>query len=119
MILNEHLESSFEKTKTEIFQQDGAPAHTAKLITNWFGDCGIEFIPDWPGNSPDISPIENLWANIKSKLQKVDTTSIQKLEVELKRAWENLDDAYLQSLANSVPRRLQMVIDSEGKPIRY
>ena len=45
-LLNLHLESSFEKTQTSIFQQDGAPAHTAKLLKEWFTDCEIDYIKD-------------------------------------------------------------------------
>ena len=40
-----------------IFQQDLAPAHTAKSIKTWFNDRGITVL-DWPANSPDLNPIE-------------------------------------------------------------
>ncbi len=43
-----------------IFQQDLAPAHTAKGIKNWFNDHGVTVL-DWPANSPDLNPVENLW----------------------------------------------------------
>ncbi len=36
-----------------IFQQDLAPAHTAK---SWFNDHGV-IVLDWPANSPDLNPI--------------------------------------------------------------
>ncbi len=42
-----------------IFQQDLAPAHTAKGTKSWFNDHGVTVI-DWPANSPDLNPIENL-----------------------------------------------------------
>uniref|UniRef100_A0A9J7YM24 Tc1-like transposase DDE domain-containing protein n=1 Tax=Cyprinus carpio carpio TaxID=630221 RepID=A0A9J7YM24_CYPCA len=42
-----------------IFQQDLAPAHSAKASSTWFKDHGIPVL-NWPANSPDLNPIENL-----------------------------------------------------------
>ncbi len=39
-----------------IFQQDLAPAHTAKGTKSWFNDHDITVL-DWPANSPDLNPI--------------------------------------------------------------
>ncbi len=76
----DNLESSFEITKAEIFQQDGAPAHTAKIVKEWLDIREINTIKDCPGSSPDISPTENLWAGIKAKLHDRDTSTLSKLE---------------------------------------
>lgn len=74
------LESSIEKTIGEIFQQDVAPTHNAKIIKEWRENCEINTWKDWPGNSPDISPTENLSAVIKAKLWSHDTSTLSKLE---------------------------------------
>ncbi len=39
-----------------IFQQDLAPAHTAKGTKSWFNDHVVTVL-DWPANSPDLNPI--------------------------------------------------------------
>ncbi len=43
-----------------IFQQDLAPAHTAKGTKSWFNDHGVTVL-DCPSNSPDLNPIENFY----------------------------------------------------------
>ena len=37
-----------------IFQQDLAPAHSAKATSTWFKDHGIPVL-NWPANSPDLN----------------------------------------------------------------
>ncbi len=37
-----------------IFQQDLAPAHTAKSTKSWLNDHGVGVL-DWPANSPDLN----------------------------------------------------------------
>ena len=56
-----------------IFQQDGAPAYTSTLRQEW---CRFNLPGYWtkdvcPGNSPDMSPIENLWAIVKQNLSEM------------------------------------------------
>ncbi len=47
-----------------IFQQNMAPVHTAKGTKTWFNDHDVTVL-DWPANSPDLNPIENVWDIVK------------------------------------------------------
>ncbi len=43
-----------------IFQQDLAPAHTAKSTKSWLNDHGVGVLNVCHANLPDLNPIENL-----------------------------------------------------------
>jgi transposase len=106
--------------KPVIFQQDNAPIHSAKITKEWFKTNKIATI-DWPANSPDLNPIENIWKQLKDNIQsqKVFPKNVNELKVALKNEWENLDSSVFEEVVNSMPRRINMVLQARGGPIKY
>ena len=101
------------------FIDDSAPCHRSKIVNNWKSSNNISRM-DWPGNSPDLNPIENLWSILKRKLRKKPNPNERKLCENLIRIWNNdIDKSILQKLADSMQNRIREVLKSKGNAIKY
>ncbi len=72
-----------------IFQQDLAPAHTAERTKTWLNDHGVGVL-DWPANSPDLNPIENLWGIVKRKMRNKRPKNADELKTTVKETWASI-----------------------------
>ncbi len=101
-----------------IFQQDLAPAHTAKGTKSWFNDHGVAVL-DWPANSPDLNPIENLWGIVKRKMRDTRPNNADELKATVKETWASIPPQQCHKLITSMPRRIEAVIKAKGAPTKY
>ncbi len=74
-----------------------------------------------PVNSPDLNPIENLWAKMVRDWATVYPRNRERLEDYIVERWENErnNPQYFQNLYNSMPYRMQAVIDNNGGITKY
>ena len=104
---------------TTIFMQDGAPCHQSKICEEISGENHVTTL-DWPGNSPDLDPIENLWSKMKDLVAEKQSSSGKALINTIKEVWVNeISTDYCISLTASMPRRLQAVIKVQGGHTKY
>ncbi len=101
-----------------IFQQDLAPAHTAKSTTSWLNDHSVGVL-DWPANSPDLNPIENLWGIVKRKMRNKRPKNADELKATVKEPWASIPPQQCHKLITSMPRRIEAVIKAKGAPTKY
>lgn len=109
-----------DDTSSAIFMQDSAPPHVAVVNQKWLDSHFPSYWRkgEWPGNSPNLNPIENLWSIIKQKLLELPAAStIADLEKNIKRVWNNLDPDCLENLVKSMPDRVKKVIRLKGEYI--
>ena len=76
----------------------------------------------WPADSPDLSPIENLWAHVEHELWTTKTWSdLESFKRALRKAWAEVtaDQGYLKRLCGSFEKRRKACIESGGKKTKY
>jgi len=61
-----------------VFQHDCSPPHRAKSTQAFLKQKNVEVLP-YPGNSPDLNPIENLWNILKNKIKSINYNFAEEL----------------------------------------
>uniref|UniRef100_H3GUW3 Tc1-like transposase DDE domain-containing protein n=1 Tax=Phytophthora ramorum TaxID=164328 RepID=H3GUW3_PHYRM len=103
-----------------IYQQDNASIHRSKFTTAFFEEEDIRVL-DWPVRSPDLNPIENVWAMMDQIVYHngKQYDSVAELTAAIYAAWETVDLTYLRKLIDSMPRRCIEVISKQGNTTHY
>lgn len=107
-----------------VFQQDGDPTHgAAKHAKKTYHACGggsrVSILPNWPGNSPDLSPIENVWAYVDREVAKKGCKTFEEFKREVDQTFTGIPKGQLKGLIASMPKRLQQVIVRDGEKASY
>ena len=110
-IINENMLDWLHEGLT--LQQDNAPWHSP--TRTWLLSEGLSVI-QWPSQSPDFNIIENIWGIIKKKLSP-DITHEDRLWEEVVKVWNSIDSIILLHLYQSLPERMQLIIQNNSECI--
>ena len=101
------------------FRQDNAPPHKAHVTRAFLENENVTTI-SWPAVSPDMNPIEHVWAFMKKELRKRDTCrDSDHLFDTLVAIWEGISPDFILKLTSSMRRRLQAVLNVNGGHSKY
>ena len=101
-----------------IFQQDLAPAHSAKSTKTCFNDHGVTVL-DWPANLPDLNPIENLWGIAKRTMRDRRPNNPEELKAAIEASWSSITPQQCHRLIASMPRSTEAVIHAKGPQFKH
>jgi len=103
-----------------LFQHDNARPHVAQIVQNYLNEVGIDTM-EWPANSPDLNPIENVWDMIYRRFQKLPNppNNLNGLTEDIVQIWNNLDQNDIRSVMLSMNNRCRAVIQNRGGNTHY
>ena len=100
------------------FQQDCDPKHTSKAAKEWFTTNNVKVL-EWPPQSPDLNPIENLWRQLKLKISGQNPKNRNELWMMLQEAWYSIPVEVCRKLVDSMPSRCTEVLKNKGYATKY
>jgi hypothetical protein len=103
------------------FQQDHAPGHAFAFTKSVIAAVGFRVI-EWPPYSPDLSPIETVWDEMKDYIQEYYPqvhSSYKRLRAAVQEAWESITHERIKELVHSMRDRCKAVIKAEGLYTKY
>jgi transposase len=105
-------------------QQDNDPCHNAAadIIKSWnqrHTGGKVSLLHGWPGNSPDLNCIENLWAWAQAKVDAKGCKTIEEFKKCVLETLQNVPKKLLEDLVGSMGRRVQACIEKNGGKTKY
>jgi transposase len=123
-VLDEVLHTFYQEMSEEkgqvVFQQDGAPSHTAKRTIAWLDINKVDRMPH-PPSSPDMNPIEPLWHILKDIIRARThiPTTLDELKTAVKEAWDQITVEDVDKLVGSMEDRVQALLKAKGGHTQY
>ena len=72
-----------------------------------------------PSLSPDLNPIENLWAILKGRVEESNLPNLSELQEVAENEWQNIEDEICLNLVRSMPTRLNDLLNNAGHMTKY
>ena len=95
------------------------PCPRAKSVQNFLQEKNVDIL-DWPGKSPDLNLIKNLWHMMKNEVADQHPASMESLKTAIKIVWtQKMTLEYYYNLIDSMPLKMTAVVKNRGGLTKY
>ena len=92
---------------------DNDSKHRSGMSLDYYIQNDISLL-EWPAYSPDLNPIENIWANIKNKIGARVYNNKDIMEADIKYYWNVYVKDYSKIMVHSMKKRIDACILKGG-----
>lgn len=107
--------SSHLKSGPYVFMQDGARCHWSKDVLGYFERQNIKIMRDFPSCSPDLNPIEMMWAELNGRIAEFMPENDDELKKAAIRAWSEIPQSVIDNHVLSFRSKCRKTIKNGGK----
>ena len=101
-----------------LLQQDNAPSHVSEYTHRYFSALQIRMMPEkWPPYSPDLSPIETLWAILARRVANRGPWGEEQLWEFVEEEWGKLEDSTVDGLVEEFAARCRACVAAKGEVV--
>ena len=99
------------------FQQDNAPCHVAKKSLEYIRSNFKKVLDFWPPNSPDLSPIEELWSIVEQRLSNYSFNNTDEMARKLQWIWNRIPKSICKNLIKSFDKKIDLLKERKGERV--
>jgi hypothetical protein len=106
-----------------VLQQDNDPTHSVAVSTvkEWNAKraSSIQVLKLWPPNSPDLNPVENVWAYVQARVNAMGCKTFDEFKKAVMAEVVGVPKSIIKELLKSMPKRLATVLATGGGKTKY
>jgi transposase len=103
--------------RNKVLMQDGAKVHWTSATRAALSQTGVSLLTGWPAGSPDINPIERVWAELSRRVADRGPYGAEELCAYVVAEFNALTQGYIADVVMSFRNRLRECVAKGGSQL--